>query len=66
MWRFADWLLIEERSLVDLSVLNSYERSFRERLEDLIAICRGFLSLSVLPANSEHSQAVKCLLPGGE
>jgi hypothetical protein len=36
MWRFAEWLLAEERSLVDPSVLNSYEQAFHQRLEDLI------------------------------
>ncbi len=36
MWRFADWLLAKERSLVDPSVLNSYEQAFQQRLEDLI------------------------------
>ena len=41
MWRFAEWLLTEERSLVDPSVLDSYERAFQERLEDLIRHTRA-------------------------
>jgi hypothetical protein len=36
MVRFADWFLAEERSLVDPSVLNSYEKAFQQRLEGLI------------------------------
>jgi hypothetical protein len=36
MLQFADWFLAEERSLVDSSVLNSYEQAFQERLEVLI------------------------------
>ena len=36
MWRFAEWLLAEERSLVDPSVLNSYEQAFQQRPEELI------------------------------
>src|ERR1022692_3917058 len=36
MWRFSEWLLAEERSLVDPSVLNSYEQAFQQKLEDLI------------------------------
>ena len=33
---FAEWLLSEERSLVDLGVLNSYERAFQQQLGNLI------------------------------
>jgi hypothetical protein len=36
MWRFSDWLLVEERSLIDARVLDSYEQAFQQRLEDLI------------------------------
>ncbi len=36
MVRFAEWLLAEERSLVDPSVLDSYEKAFQQRLEVLI------------------------------
>ena len=36
MIAFRDWLFLEERSLVDPRVLNSYERAFQQRLEDLI------------------------------
>jgi hypothetical protein len=36
MWRFAEWLLAEERSLVDPSVLDSYEKAFHQKLEELI------------------------------
>jgi hypothetical protein len=36
MIAFRDWLFEEERSLVDPSVLNSYEQAFQQRLEDLI------------------------------
>jgi hypothetical protein len=36
MWRFSEWLLAEERSLVDPSVLDSYEQAFQQKLEELI------------------------------
>jgi hypothetical protein len=36
MWRFSEWLLAEERSLVDPSVLDSYEQAFEQKLEELI------------------------------
>ena len=36
MVRFAEWFLAEERSLVDPSILNSYEKAFQQRLEGLI------------------------------
>ncbi len=36
MIAFRDWLFLEERSLVDPSVLDSYEKAFQQRLEDLI------------------------------
>jgi hypothetical protein len=36
MIAFRDWLIVEERSLVDPSVLNSYEKAFQQRLEELI------------------------------
>jgi hypothetical protein len=36
MWRFSEWLLAEERSLVDPSVLDTYERAFQQNLEELI------------------------------
>ena len=36
MVAFRDWLVLEERSLVDPRVLNSYEQAFRQRLEGLI------------------------------
>jgi hypothetical protein len=37
MIAFRDWLIVEERSLVDPSVLNSYEQAFQQRLEGLIS-----------------------------
>jgi hypothetical protein len=36
MIAFRAWLIEEERSLVDPSVLDSYEKAFQQRLEGLI------------------------------
>ena len=36
MIAFREWLIEEERSLVDPSVLDSYEQAFQQRLEGLI------------------------------
>jgi hypothetical protein len=58
MWRFAEWLLAEERSLVDSSVLNSYEQVFQQRLEGLIqrtknpALRRAFEEMRQCPIKS--------------
>jgi hypothetical protein len=36
MRRFSEWLLYEERSLVDPIVLDSYEQAFQQKLDQLI------------------------------
>src|ERR1700687_4593241 len=58
MWRFAEWLLAEERSIVDTSVLNSYEQAFHQRPEGLIqrtkdpALRRAFEEMRQCPIKS--------------
>jgi hypothetical protein len=56
--RFAEWFFAEERSLVDPNVLNSYEKAFQQRLEDLIqrtkdpALRRAFEDMRRCPIKS--------------
>ncbi len=58
MIAFRDWLIEEERSLVDPSVLDSYEKAFQQRLEGLIqrtkdpALRRSFESMRDCPIKS--------------
>ena len=40
MVHFAEWLLLQERSLVDSNAVDSYERAFQQGLERLIARTR--------------------------
>ena len=58
MLAFRDWLVLEERSLVDPAVLNSYEQAFQQRLEGLIqrtrdpALRRAFEEMRECPIKS--------------